>query len=99
MIAINSDINDFGNIMILALRFALGRKTYMTYEVSDFIKNNKDLINERICICMISDINNYLAYRKDGIIIDDECDYNFWIELNNWLYKLARERNYNLIEN
>lgn len=97
MITVNSNINDFGDIMILALRYALGRRTYVTLEIPDFIKNNKKLINERICICMIKDINNYLAYRKDGIIKDDECDYKSWIGLDNWLYKLARKRKYNLI--
>ena len=38
---INDEDNDFGNIMIMALRYALGRRTYVTSEVSDFIKQNK----------------------------------------------------------
>ena len=97
MIKINSNINDFGDIMILALRYALGRRTYVTFEVSDFIKNNKDSINERVCICMIRDINNYLKDKQNGVIIDDKCDYDSWVNLDNWLYKLARKRKYNLI--
>ena len=30
----------FGDIMIMALRYALGRRTYVTNEVPDFIKNS-----------------------------------------------------------
>ena len=32
--------NDFGDIMIMALRYALGRRTYVTNEVCTFISQN-----------------------------------------------------------
>ena len=97
MIKVNSNIEDFGNVMILALRYALGRRTYVTLEIPEFIMKNNKLISERVCIVMIRDINQYLKDRKSGMIIDDECDYKSWIKLNNWLYKLAIEREYDLI--
>ena len=97
MITVNSNENDFGDIMILALRYALGRRTYVTYEVSDFIKKNENLINERVCLCMIKDIDNYLILRNNELINDDKCDYDSWINLDKWLYELARKRDFNLI--
>ena len=97
MLEINSDIEGFGNLMILALRYSLGRRTYVTLEVSDFIKKNKDLITERVCTVMIRDINQYMKDHNSGFIEDDDCDYNNWVSLYNLLYDIARERNYTLI--
>ena len=97
MLEINSDIEGFGNLMILALRYSLGRRTYVTLEVSDFIKKNKDLITERVCTVMIRDINQYMKDHNSGFIKDDDCDYNNWVSLYNLLYDIARERNYTLI--
>lgn len=97
MIQINDNNNDFGNIMIMALRYALGRRTYVTQEVPEFIMQNKEHINERICVVMLRDINNYVQDRKNLLYKDDECDYNSWINLQNWLFKIAKERRFNVV--
>ena len=89
--------NEFGDIMIMALRYALGRMTYVSSEVPDFIKQNGDSINERICIVMLRDIDWYFKDRKRGLISDDECDFNSWIDLQNWLFKLASDKGFNVI--
>ena len=68
MIKVNSNIEDFGNVMILALRYALGRRTYVTLEIPEFIMKNNKLISERVCIVMIRDINQYLKDRKSVIL-------------------------------
>lgn len=89
--------NDFGDIMIMALRYALGRRTYVTGEVPSFIKQNAEFINERICIVMLRDITRYIEDRRNGIQKDDDCDFNSWLLLQNWLFELAKEKKFNVI--
>ena len=82
---INDEDNDFGNIMIMALRYALGRRTYVTSEVSDFIKQNKMHLTEVNKSVMIRDIEEYLDSREKGFIIDDECDKDSFVDLLKFL--------------
>lgn len=82
---INDEDNDFGNIMIMALRYALGRRTYVTSEVSDFIKQNKMHLTEANKSVMIRDIEEYLTSREKGFIIDDECDKDSFVDLLKFL--------------
>ena len=35
--------------------------------------------------------------RKVGLIKDDKCDYDSWIMLQNFLFKLAKEKGLNVI--
>lgn len=89
--------NDFGDIMIMALRYALGRRTYVTDEVPSFIKQNAEFINERICIVMLGDITRYIEDRKNGIEKDDDCDYNSWLSLQTWLFNIAKKKKFNIV--
>ena len=82
---INDKDGDFGNIMIMALRYALGRKTYVTNEVPDFIKQNKMHLDEINKAVMIRDIEEYLDSRQKGLISDDKCDKNSFVDLLNFL--------------
>ena len=83
-IKIDRDLKD---IVISSLRYALGRKTYITGQTSDFIINNPSLIDERVKKVMIKDLEEYFAYR-DCYYNDDECDYQSWLRLYNWLGEL-----------
>ena len=80
-IKIDRDLKD---IVISALRYALGRKTYITGLTSDFIINNPSLIDERVKKVMIKDLEEYFAYR-DCYYNDDECDYQSWLKLYEFL--------------
>ena len=93
---INDKDNDFGDIMILALRYAIGRRTYVTSEVPEFIMQNAEQINERICAVMLRDIDEYLQDRDKGLIKDDECDYQSWTKLAEYLVNLAQEKGYKI---
>ena len=95
---INDKDNDFGDIMILALRYSLGRRTYVTDEVPEFIMQNADHINERICGVMLRDLNEYFQDRARGYIKDDKCDCISWTKLAEYLKKLAQERGYKIYE-
>lgn len=94
-ITINNEGNEFGNIMILAMRYALGRMTYVTLEVPSFIKKNQEYIDERVCIVMLRDLKRYFEDRENWQYKDHECDYQSWLSLQNWLFNLAKEKQYN----
>ena len=80
-IKIDRDLKD---LVISAVRYALGRKTYITGLTSDFIINNPSLIDERVKKVMIKDLEEYFAYR-DCYYNDDECDYQSWLKLYEFL--------------
>ena len=81
MIEITIDLKD---IVICALRYALGRRTYVTGLTVDFIMNNPDLIDDRVRRVMKEDLEEYFECR--GIYYnDDECDYRSWRKLYEWL--------------
>lgn len=94
MIEITHELKD---IVISALRYALGRRTYITQETSEFIMNNPNLIDERVCIVMLRDIGRYFEDRKLWEYKDDECDYQSWVALQNWLFKIAKEKGFNVV--
>ena len=82
----------FRDMIISALRYALGRRTYITAETSEFIIENKDIIDGRMRQVMLSDLQEYLERRNKGFISDDKCDYEVWVNLYNWLSKLEVEK-------
>lgn len=79
------------DMIISALRYALGRSTYITAETSEFIVENKDIIDGRMRQVMLSDLQEYLERRNKGFITDDKCDYEVWVNLYNWLNELEVE--------
>lgn len=77
MIPIDYDLKD---IVICALRYAIGRKTYVTSEISEYIMEHPELIDLRVRDVMLRDleeIDNY--YKKDAI------DYKVFDKLRKWL--------------
>ena len=90
MLEITRDLKD---ILICALRYALGRKTYITSLVADYIMEHQELIDERVKNVMLNDLNNYFRCRKGTITrfgksTDDNCDYNKWLQLKKWLEEI-----------
>lgn len=82
MIPIDYDLKD---IVISALRYAIGRKTYITSTISEYIMEHPELIDIRVRDVMLRDleeIDNY--YKKDDI------DYKVFDKLKQWLEKLNR---------
>lgn len=76
------------DMIISALRYALGRRTYITDETSEFIVENKTIIDSRMKQVMLRDLKDYLERRNKGFITDDTCDYIVWENLYNWLNNL-----------
>ena len=81
------DLHDFQNIIISALRYSLGRRTYINSETADFIKKYSEIIDERVKKIMLKDLEEYFECR-DIYYKDDECDYNTWKDLYEWLKKI-----------
>lgn len=78
---------DFKDIVICALRYALGRKTYITKSTADFIKDYPEIIDSRVKHVMLKDLEEYFDCRGT-YYKDDECDYKTWLDLKEWLEKI-----------
>lgn len=77
MIEINYELQD---IVLCALRYAIGRKTYVTSEVCEFIMQHSNLIDDRVKTIMLRDLEDLNEYYK----IDD-IDYLQFDTLRKWL--------------
>lgn len=77
MITIDYELQD---IVICALRYAIGRKTYVTSEVCEFIMKHPDLIDDRVKTIMLRDLENLDEYYKT-----DDIDYLQFDTLRKWL--------------
>lgn len=84
MVIKDTDVRDLQDMLISALRYALGRRTYITGLTADFIMRYPELVDERVKGVMLRDLEEYFKKRK-FCDIDDECDYNTWKSLYNWL--------------
>ena len=77
MIEINRDLRD---IVISALRYAIGRKTYVTYSTCDFIMKNSRMIDNHMKNVMLNDLKNI-----DDYYDKNSCDYRKFAELREFL--------------
>lgn len=83
---------DFGNMMISAIRYGLWRRTYITAMTSDYIIPfvKQGAFSERVLVVMDRDLTQYeedRAYRlqdaeKNKWALDDDCDYAAWSALH-----------------
>ena len=88
------DVRDFEDLMSMGLRYALNRQSYVTSYIPNIIMNNNHHISSRICDVMLVDLIHYFNDRKTLGIKDDECDYNSWKMLYEYLLNIKEERNY-----
>lgn len=77
MIKINRDLRD---IVISALRYAIGRKTYVTLSTCEFIMKNSRMIDKHMKNVMLNDLKNIEDYYDK-----DDCDYKMFIKFKEWL--------------
>lgn len=77
MIEINKDLRD---IVISALRYAIGRKTYVTLSTCDFIMENSRMIDKHMKNVMLNDLKKLEDYYDK-----DDCDYKIFIKFKEWL--------------
>lgn len=77
MIEIDYELQD---IVLCALRYAIGRKTYVTSEVCEFIMKHPNLIDDRVKNVMLRDLEDLDGYYKK-----DDIDYSTFDTLRKWL--------------
>ena len=75
-------ISDYEHMLISALRYALGRRTYIVELTCKYIESQMPILSDRCKDVMIKDIESQKNY-------GDECDSEDWMRL---LEKL-REQN------
>lgn len=80
MIEIDYELKD---MIISALRYAIGRKTYITEETCSFIKKHPELIDKRVKEVMLRDLKDLDMYYKET-----DTDYPIFKSLENWLINL-----------
>lgn len=84
-------VDDLQAFYECALRYALGRRTYITKVISDGIINLPDgVIDARSRQVMLRDLEHYFKDRLDGRFKDDDCDYEYWKNLYDYLLEGIR---------
>lgn len=73
--------DDLKNLIISALRYAIGKKTYIVLDTCNYIKNHPELIDERVRQVMLKDLEDLDMYYEES----DTIDLPVFIELRKWL--------------
>lgn len=81
MIEIDRDLKD---MIVSALRYIIGRKTYITEETCSYIKNHPELIDDRVKMVMLKDLEDIYRYYDEN----DEVDLPEFLKLKKWLEDL-----------
>lgn len=81
MIEIDRDLKD---MIISALRYAIGRKTYITEETCSYIRKHPELIDDRVKMVILKDLEDIYRYYDEN----DEVDLPEFLKLKKWLEDL-----------
>ena len=76
-----ANLDDLMILFVGALRYGLGRRTYVTHTIPKVIKSNMKLYNEKWLVNFLRSIQDYEQRRKHWQYGDDECDYQSWMAL------------------
>ena len=69
-------------ILICAVRYALGRMSYMVSVVCDYVKDKRNELSQNCINIIIRDIEEELErYHNLGVTLGMECDEKYWIDL------------------
>ena len=79
-VMINGKIEDLSAMLISAVRYSLGRRTYMVDWTCEFIRNNTHLLLEKDKEVIIKDIEQQKDYGYG-----DKCDEDCWLALLDYL--------------
>lgn len=77
-------ITDYEHMLISALRYALGRRTYIIGMTAEYIENELPKLSDQCRAIMITDIERHRLFGYG-----DECDKEDWMQL---LEKLKYEQ-------
>lgn len=92
---------DLGAIAICAVRYALGRESYMPGLVQDFVKRHPEIVDENVRNVMIRDINEadriheYTLPNGEVLKVDGlgstSIDRPGWLRFRSWLESLGNQ--------
>ena len=75
-------------ILICAVRYALGRMSYIVHEVCQYVTFNRKNLSKECIKAIIRDINENLDfYHRTGSTLGMECDEKEWLKLRDLLKK------------
>lgn len=83
---------DFGTICICAVRYSLGRQTYMPKLVIDYIKSHIAEIDDRAIGVMVRDIEEAESYKWERALGDPIIDRPEWIAFKIFLQNEIKKR-------
>lgn len=76
---------DTGAIVICALRYCVGRRTYMPSLVTDWVKRHWDILSESDKNVIKKDIEQIFTDSPRNL--GDECDVRTWQDFREWIAK------------
>lgn len=82
-VTINGEMADISAMLVGAVRYALGRRTYIVQWTCEFIRNNTHLLIDKDIQVMIRDIEQQKQYGYG-----DKCDEECWLSLLDYLKKM-----------
>lgn len=77
-----------GVIALCAVRYALGRRTYMPSLVADWLKRHWNCLTEQNQRSILRDVDDEFKRAEeleDFSTIGDPCDINTWRNLRDWM--------------
>lgn len=83
MIEIDYNLKD---IVISAFRYALGRKTYITYAICNYIMEHPELVDKRVKDVLSRDLEQLDMYYSES-----DIDYRIFKSFEEWLKELEVE--------
>ena len=92
-IQVKSETSDFSLTILCAFRYALGRMTYVTDVIPEFIENNIDDILTKDINIMIKEIDEHRQWERG---LGMECDERNWLRLREFLCNELARRNENV---
>ena len=90
---------DFGNMMVSAIRYGLWRRTYITRVTSDYIVPlvKRGAFSQRVLSVMDNDLTRYETERanpgRDRWTLDDDCDFAAWTSLHRVVKEQLEKKN------
>lgn len=78
---------NFYTVLICAVRYSLGRRTYMPELVTHWIMGNVPKLPAKTALIMLRDINDQrrMGERIGKSTLGDNCDVKVWEKFEAWL--------------
>lgn len=81
--------DDFSELAVCAVRYALGRMTYVSHSVPRAIINNIDLMTTNALTVIVRDITEHKErYGKIGMSVDEDS----WMRFKDTIERIVEER-------